>query len=114
MGVRLTPGHSTTCWRFGYLPLKTKARVWAWLSYMCRVRSTAVINSRFVGEPREHNMLKGHLPRVIYHQLYQHMRNTCGGCPADSGAFDDIAEGGGEGSAVAVACKSLPAQEEPC
>ena len=39
-------------------------------------------------------------------------QDTWGGCPAVSGAFDDMVEGGGEGAAAGVACRSLPDAEE--
>ena len=42
--------------------LKASARIWPRLSYMCNILG---------GVPREQNMLKGHLPRVIHHQVYE-------------------------------------------
>jgi hypothetical protein len=33
------------------------------------------------GDPREQKMLKGHLPRVIYHRVYSNMRRVAGATP---------------------------------
>ena len=42
------------------------------------------------GVPREQKMLKGHLPRVIYHQVYYSIRRTSGGSPRYLGGRADI------------------------
>ena len=36
----------------------------------CALVFALLINSGFVGVPQEQKMLKGHLPRVMYHQVY--------------------------------------------
>ena len=37
---------------------------------LCGVIDSGLVGSTVGGVPREQKMLKGHLPRVIYHQVY--------------------------------------------
>ena len=47
-----------------------KARFWPWLSGKSLENRRAGWLNGLGGVPREQKMLKGHLPRVIYHQVY--------------------------------------------
>jgi len=84
--------------------MKSRTRFWSGLSYICSakfarqrhggrihrlaIRLRGVIDSG--GVPREQKMLKGHLPRVIYHQVYLYTKKkkgkgglaTCRGMPS--------------------------------